>query len=730
VLVTVALAAFTWFAVARVQADLIRRGIERAEGAATTLASQTSQSAQLGLTRLNQIASGPELAALIRSPTDEAKTAVIKSVTALPTGAQEQVIEVWDASGHRIMDAALPASATAMIPLETAPPTVPGLQPLLRNGDALYTRTVSEIPRNASRPEDGRAGYFVVSRVLRSAASSALLNGVVGTGATVMVANQSGSIWTDLGRVLRPPVIDLNKAGGREFTGPNGEAEIGAPVPITGTPWVMVVAFPRSVILAPARQLLGRLAGASLLIIVVATLAARALSNRVTKPLAELTRAAQAMELGDYSRRVVAEGPDEVGQLAHAFNAMAEQVETGRRALEAHAAELSLSREAARQANVSKDEFLAVLSHELRTPLNAILGWCHILGAGVTPPGGTPHAIRVIERNAKAQLRLVEDLLDISRIVSGRFVLEKELVDPGVVVNAAVESIQPSLIEKEISIVINRTAGSESRYINGDAGRLQQAVWNLLSNAIKFTPRLGAVEIDIRDTGAGLEIAVRDNGEGISADALPIIFDRLQQGDNGAARKHGGLGLGLAIVRQIVELHQGTVTAESDGPGCGATFRIYLPTVSPQRVADGPAARSAIFALPSRPNEKDEHASVRGVRILVVEDSDDARELMVKLLSAEGAIVTASAGAESALAWIESHHADVIVSDIGMPGQDGWQMMQAIRSRHSKTMPAIALTAHATSEDRDRSMASGFQEHLTKPVDIAELLRTIARLAS
>ena len=736
-IVTVALAAFTWFAVARVQADLIRRGIERAESAATTLAGQTAQSAQQGLARAHQVASGPEMAAFIQSPTDGTKAAVVAAAvgtaaSAAATAPQEQIIEVWDSDGHRLLGEARPAAAAAMIPIEAAAPVTAGLQPLLTNGQVLYSRTIAEIPRNATRPADGRFGYLVISRAVHAAASSALLNGIVGTGATVMIANQSGSVWTDLARVLPPPVMDLSKPGGREFIDGNGKAQIGAPVTIAGTPWVLVIAFPRSVILAPARQLLGWLSAASLLIIIVATLAARALSNRVTRPLGELTRAAQAIERGDYSQRVAASGRDEVGQLAHAFNAMAEQVQTGRHALEAHAAELSASREAARQANVSKDEFLAVLSHELRTPLNAILGWCHILDSGVAPPGGTSKAVTVIERNARAQLRLVEDLLDISRIVSGRFVMEKELIDPGVIVRAAVESIEPALLEKQIAFAIHRAPESEGLVVLGDAGRLQQAVCNLLSNAIKFTPRRGTVEIDIRHDAGGLEIAVRDNGEGISAEALPIIFERLQQGDKGAARRFGGLGLGLAIVRQIVELHHGTVAAESDGPGRGATFRIHLPTVtSPERITDGPSTRSAVFAIPPPPGAlpgEPAHPSVRGIELLVVEDSDDTRELMVNLLSAEGAIVTACANAEAALLWLQSHRADVIVSDIGMPGQDGWQMMRAIRSQNLET-PAIALTAHAGHEDRERSFASGFQEHLTKPVDIAELLRTIVRLA-
>jgi signal transduction histidine kinase/ActR/RegA family two-component response regulator len=492
-----------------------------------------------------------------------------------------------------------------------------------------------------------------------------------------------------------------------------------------------LIAFRRAVIVAPSWQLLGVLIAISIGITIAATLAARALGNRVTEPLAELTRAVQAMEQGDYSRRVFDQRHDEVGQLARAFNAMAQQVETGRRALEAHAAELSRSREAAKRANESKDEFLAVLSHELRTPLNAILGWCQMLKAGVTPPGGTPHAIAVIERNATAQLRLVEDLLDVSRIVIGQFVLEKGRVDIRGVVNAAVESLQPALTAKSIAVVIKEAPGSSHGYVHGDAHRLQQAVWNLLSNAVKFTPTGGLIHVEMRTRESSVEIAIRDNGEGISAAALPLIFERLQQGDNGTARRHGGLGLGLAIVRQIVELHQGTVSAESEGPGCGATFRITLPTVS--WPAEDHAAPDAAIALPVRIQARHDARALAGLHILLVEDSDDAREVMERLLINAGAVVAGCADARAALDWLSSNVPDVIVSDIGMPGLDGWGMMELIRSQPhlgGDALPAVALTAHATAADRERSMAAGFQEHLVKPVDFEELSRVIARLAS
>ncbi len=728
VLVAVALATFTWLTVARVRADLVKRGIERAAAAASTLATTTSQSTQQGLSQLKDVASGSAVLNFLREPNEQTRAAVLAAVRN-PRLTQEATVAIWDGSGHRLLDASL-ETQTRTIPPEEGPPSAAGPTPLLTHGDVLFTRNAAVIPADPNRPGQG-PGYLVVSRVVSAAASSDLINRVVGDGATVLIANQSGSVWTDLGHIVRAPQIDLSQPGGREFLSGDGQRMIGAPASIPGTPWVLLIAFPRAVIVAPSWQLLGVLIAASIAIIAAATLGARALSNRVTEPLAELTRAVQAIERGDYSRRVIAQSHDEVGELARAFNAMAQQVDAGRRALEAHAAELSTSREAAKRANQSKDEFLAVLSHELRTPLNAILGWCQMLNAGITPPGGTSHAIAVIERNANVQLRLVEDLLDVSRIVIGQFSLEKGRVDIRGVVNAAVESLEPARIAQNITVAIEEAPGSSDKQVNGDANRLQQAVWNLLSNAVKFTPTGGFIHVEIRRMESSVEIAVRDNGEGISAAALPLIFERLQQGDNGTARRHGGLGLGLAIVRQIIELHQGTVSAESEGPGLGATFRINLPTVL--FAPDGKKVPRSTTALSVPDQTQHDQRGLADVQILLVEDSDDAREVAERILKNAGAVVTACANASAAMDWLSSNLPDVIVSDIGMPGLDGWGMMELIRSQprlRADSIPAVALTAHATPADRERSMAAGFQEHLSKPVDFDQLLTVIARLAA
>lgn len=728
VLVAVALGAFTWVTITRVQVDLITRGLERAESTVTTLATQTASSTQQGQTRLNQVASGPAVREFLRNPNDATRAAVVAAARTPTSTAQEETITIWDGAGRQVLDEVVNASSRT-IPAQDRPPSSAGLSPLQVHDGVLFTRSVAEIPADPGQAGEG-VGYLVLSRAVRATTSSSVINRVVGDGATVLIGNQSNSVWTDLGGIVRAPQIDLTERGGREFLGGDGTRLIGAVADIPGTPWVLLIAFPRSVILAPSWQLLGVLTIVSLVIVGLATLAAGALSKRVTEPLAELTRAVQAMEHGDYSRRVLAQREDELGELTRAFNAMAHRVESGRHALEAHARELSVSREAARRANESKDEFLAVLSHELRTPLNAILGWCQMLQSGAHPPGGAAHGVAVIERNAMAQLRLIEDLLDVSRIVTGQFVLEKQRVDVSDVVKAAVESLQPTVTAKNISVVTHPAPPANRRMVHGDASRLQQAVWNLLSNAAKFTPKGGSIHIDLRARESDIEIAVRDDGEGISAAALPLIFERLQQGDNGAARRHGGLGLGLAIVRQIVELHQGTVSAESEGPGRGATFRIQLPTMAAD-VADT-APSGGTRALPSPSPAPHDERPLAGRRIFLVEDSADARDVMELLLTNAGAEVAMAADGAAGLAWLSANTTDVIVSDIGMPGMDGWEMMRRFRAlpqSAARTVPAVALTAHVTPADRERSMAAGFQEHLPKPVDIDELLRVIARLS-
>ena len=380
----------------------------------------------------------------------------------------------------------------------------------------------------------------------------------------------------------------------------------------------------------------------------------------------------------------------------------------------------------AEASNRSKDEFLATVSHELRTPLNAIVGWSRLLSDPALPEERRRHGVEVIQRNAAAQARLIEELLDVSRIVSGKMRLEVHNVDLVKSIEAVIESVQPALEAKEIALErrLDEAAGS----IFGDAARLQQVVWNLLSNATKFTPARGKVVVTLRQTESGVEISVADNGPGIAADFLPYVFDRFRQADGSISRLHGGLGLGLAISRHLVELHGGAIGVTSDG--AGATFTVRLPRAAARET---PIPDECGVKGPRAPARTFESADLHGVHVLIVEDDDDSRELLASMLVKCGAcIVSASSGVEALAALANgtpSPH--VIVSDIGMPEMDGYALIRSIRSLDdgdARRIPALALTAYARTEDRRRALAEGFQMHLAKPVDPGELAAAVASL--
>lgn len=375
-----------------------------------------------------------------------------------------------------------------------------------------------------------------------------------------------------------------------------------------------------------------------------------------------------------------------------------------------------------------KDEFLATLSHELRTPLQAILGWVQVLRSARSPLAeqDVRQAITVIERNAKAQVNLIEDLLDLNRILAGQVRLDLQRVALVDVIGAAIDSARPTAEAKGVRIetILDARRG----VVSGDAARLQQVVWNLLSNAIKFTRRDGKVQVLLEQVNSHVEITVSDTGVGIPEDFLPHVFDRFSQRDSSAGRRYGGLGLGLAITKQLVELHGGTVSAKSPGEGKGASFIVRIPLVLVEDGAAGKvdeadgAEQIQTAALPE----------LQGARILAVDDEADARELMQRLLEIHGARVTTVESAKQALAALKTTTPDVLVSDIGMPDADGYQLIRTIRASEPKGdhLPALALTAFARSEDRKRAMLAGYDAHLAKPFDVAEFLLMIARLVN
>jgi signal transduction histidine kinase/DNA-binding response OmpR family regulator len=410
----------------------------------------------------------------------------------------------------------------------------------------------------------------------------------------------------------------------------------------------------------------------------------------------------------------------------HAAELQQEVIE--RQQAEKEKAQLLVREQAARAeaeaANRMKDEFLATLSHELRTPLTAILGWAHLLRSGRLPPDTMGNAVETIERNAKAQSQLIDDLLDVSRIITGKLRIDPRPVEPAGILEAAVNSVRPAAEAKDIALDLE--IAHATGLVLGDPGRLQQVAWNLLSNAIKFTSAGGRVGVSLARVNSHVEIVVSDTGQGIGADFLPHVFDRFRQADGTTTRAHGGLGLGLAIVRHLVELHGGTISAASAGDGQGSTFTVQLPLMAKVRPSEANGAGEGVASAGSSAG------MLSGLRVLVVDDEEDTRDLIMIMLTRCGAEVLTVATAAQALDELERWNPDVLISDIGMPVEDGYSLIRKVRAQESaqhNRIPAIALTAYASVQDRLRALSAGFQMHVAKPLEPSELIAVVANLA-
>lgn len=376
--------------------------------------------------------------------------------------------------------------------------------------------------------------------------------------------------------------------------------------------------------------------------------------------------------------------------------------------------------------SLMKDEFLATLSHELRTPLNAVLGWSELLLSRTQDGDESRRGLETIARNARAQAQLIEDLLDMNRIISGKIRLDVQRMELAPILEAAIDTVRPSADAK--SILIRKTIDPNAGPVFGDPNRLQQVFWNLLTNAVKFTAKGGKIDVLLRAVNSHFEIAIHDTGMGISTEFLPHLFERFRQADSSTTRRYGGLGLGLSIVKQLVELHGGTVTAASDGEGKGSTFVVSLPL----RAIHEPAVPREHPATDKVSVARIPEISLAGIRVLVVDDEPDARELVKTVLVSAGAEVVVGATAEEGIDLVKNRRPDVIVSDIGMPDRDGYQFIRDVRELDSGfggRTPAIALTAFARSEDRTRAMLAGYQVHMSKPIEPQELVATIKSIA-
>jgi signal transduction histidine kinase len=377
-----------------------------------------------------------------------------------------------------------------------------------------------------------------------------------------------------------------------------------------------------------------------------------------------------------------------------------------------------------------KDDFLATLSHELRTPLNAILGWAQLLRARPSDLKQIGEGLETIERNARSQAQIIDDLLEMSRIISGKLRLDVQQIDLAAITESSIRTVRPAADAKAIRLqpILDPRAGP----ISGDPARIEQILWNLLSNAIKFTPKFGLVQVVLARVNSHIELTVSDSGIGISPDFLPFLFDRFRQADASTTRQHRGIGLGLSIVKSLVEMHGGTVTASSGGSGQGSTFVVKLPLTTVRSEVAPPPSDRRQSATPSSTSSSDRVPMLTGLRILVVDDEPDARELLKRILGEYEAQVEVAASADEAMAAIAAQVPDVLVSDIGMPGVDGYELLRTIRRLSPESggqIPAVALTAFARSEDRQRALLTGYQSHIAKPVQTAELITVIASVA-
>ena len=524
------------------------------------------------------------------------------------------------------------------------------------------------------------------------------------------VYDVAGELFASWNRRGRAAACAPTVSGDRELFSA-GRLELIVPGFLDGKQFGSIYVESDTGVLASRLRVQAAVTAALLLIaLAVALLLSSRLERLVSGPILQLAEtAADVSARGDYSVRARKVTDDELGALVDAFNRMLHQIQR-------REAEL-------REANRLKDEFLATLSHELRTPLNAILGWTKLLRARAVAPDGVDRALEKVERNALAQARLVEDLLEVSRITTGKLRLEVRPVDLAGIVHAAIESIRPSADARQ---VVLETAGVEDGLLLlGDPDRLQQVVWNLLTNAVKFTPPGGRAAVSISRDGEVATLMVRDTGVGIEAAFLANVFDTFRQADASSTRQHGGLGLGLSIARRLVELHGGSITASSPGLGGGATFTVRLPirTAAPPATPDLQTRTTG--ATPLAPK-------LAGTTILVVDDQEDALELLVSVLESAGATVVAASSADAALRLAVERRPQVLISDIGMPWTDGYTLLSQIRATLGAQAPpvTIALTAYASDRDRERSAAAGFQRHLAKPLDPTALVDMVAEMST
>ena len=493
--------------------------------------------------------------------------------------------------------------------------------------------------------------------------------------------------------------------------------------------WAIAVGVPQSTLYAAQQRSVRQIVGVGAVFLALSAVVALLFARSMRRNVGALVTQAETLNDPEAPANVIDPPITELARLRDALHSAGQVIHERGASLQRQLAALDVARNDAEAANRAKDEFLAVLSHELRTPLNAVFGWAQMLRKGQVQGDAAKRALETIVRNANAQLQLIDDLLDVSRVAAGKLRLQVQSVDPRTVIEQALEAVRPAAEARQIRV--HTVLAPDAGRVSGDPARLQQVVWNLLANAVKFTEPHGSVGVVLRPNGPDVEIVVTDTGRGITPELLPFVFDRFRQADSSSTRAHSGLGLGLALVKHLVELHGGTVAAESGGQGKGATFTIRLPAASP-------APEEGDQAIPSRrlartvPAAPPSSARLDGLRVLVVDDDADALELATAVLVGAGAVVRTCLSASQGLRLVREWRPDVLVSDIEMPGEDGYTLIRKVRAldgeRGGRT-PAIALTAYGRTQDRVESLAAGYDMHVPKPIDPGELTTIIASVA-
>ncbi|OKH33065.1 hypothetical protein NIES2119_24265 [[Phormidium ambiguum] IAM M-71] len=598
--------------------------------------------------------------------------------------------------------------------------------PVLRNGKLRYILTAVITPKalagvvEEQSPVDGEWTRTVVDRRGIVVARTRNAERFVGKRGTP-------SFLKRIGESLEGVYRDTTLEGQRVYVAFSRIDSLG---------WTVAVTVPVTVIQGPSQKAMWLVIWSGLLLLLISTTGAIVLARQISRSITLSATAAEALAKGE--RPQIEPSPiKEIALLGKSLEFAANLLSQRERELAENLLQAEAAREEAEAANRIKDEFLAVLSHELRTPLNPILGWSKLLRSGRLDATKTDYALETIERNAKLQTQLIEDLLDVSRILQGKLSLKMMNIDLAWTIEAALETVRLAAQAKsiEIKVLLDPIDGK----VLGDIGRLQQIVWNLVSNAVKFTPEKGQIEVRLQQVAAQennsngasssaqsyAQITVSDNGKGISPQFLPHVFEYFRQADSTTTRVFGGLGLGLAIVRHLVELHGGTVRADSRGEGQGSTFTVQLPLLEKQELKPeiNPRLDRASLSINNYP--------LADLRILLVDDEKDARDVVEFMLQQAGAKVIVAQSAKEALTAFSQSKIDLLVSDIGMPLMNGYMLIQQIRAMPAEQggqVPAIALTAYAGESDRQQAIAAGFQQHLSKPIESEELIKAIVNL--